>query len=264
MNEFTNFHMEYFVIRTCLEDWVLVDTHTTDIIPYNGFLLILEGELTYYLDDVTYQLKPGDLLFFKPGSKRQARANCASKIVAIDFTSENFSVDFPVKSKIPLNGELLDLIRQYQYKWLTKGEGWELETRGLFLMIFNHLQNPTITEQNIYVEKIKHYIIDNYYEHLSVEILANYVGLNPIYCGSLFKENQGITILEFIRDCRIRQASAMLQNTGQNITDIALSCGFGDIYIFSKVFKSYFGVNPSKYRKNFGITPYNHLPAEKK
>ena len=42
----------------------------------------------------------------------------------------------------------------------------------------------------------------------------------------------------------------MLINKEESLTEIAYKCGFSDISVFSRNFKSYFNQSPSDYRKN--------------
>ncbi|MBR4282561.1 MAG: helix-turn-helix domain-containing protein [Clostridia bacterium] len=49
---------------------------------------------------------------------------------------------------------------------------------------------------------------------------------------------------------RMKQAKKFL-DLGYSITTTAISVGYSDIYIFSKIFKQRFGIAPSHYQSKF-------------
>ena len=54
---------------------------------------------------------------------------------------------------------------------------------------------------------------------------------------------------DYLANYRISQATELLTMTDLSIESIALSCGYTDPLIFSKVFKIKKGQTPSRYRK---------------
>jgi AraC-like DNA-binding protein len=49
---------------------------------------------------------------------------------------------------------------------------------------------------------------------------------------------------------RMERAKLLLAETSMNVTQAAESVGYGDIYFFSKLFRSLYGVPPSHFRRN--------------
>jgi two-component system response regulator YesN len=99
------------------------------------------------------------------------------------------------------------------------------------------------------INQIKQYIRENIYTNLSLEIIAQHVYLNPSYLSKLFKDNQGITIMEYITKVRIEEAKKLLENPQYNIYEISTRLGYTDPSYFSKVFRRYAGVSPQKFRQ---------------
>ena len=76
------------------------------------------------------------------------------------------------------------------------------------------------------------------------------IGFNSDYFRRCFKEDFGKTPLEYLTDLRNDLAKKLLkQMSFQGIENIALQCGYKDIYYFSKAFKKHTGIFPSAYRK---------------
>ena len=104
------------------------------------------------------------------------------------------------------------------------------------------------------VFKVTNYIKRNCNEKLSLDSLAREVYLSKSYLSSMFKEETGISLTEYITKVRIEKSKKLLTENSISISSIALQCGFKDQSYFTKVFKKETGTSPKKYRNNyFGI-----------
>lgn len=103
---------------------------------------------------------------------------------------------------------------------------------------------------SIYVSKVIDYIYDHLHEPLTMEMLANYVGLNPSYFSKLFSKETGTTVKEYIAKSKINTAKNILANSDFALSDIALSLGFSSQSAFTSVFKKYTGTTPLKYKNS--------------
>ena len=63
-------------------------------------------------------------------------------------------------------------------------------------------------------------------------------------------EKYGVSPKADLINMRLESAKRLLLYTTLSVDEIALQCGFGSIYHFSKIFKSIIGVSPSIYRHN--------------
>jgi YesN/AraC family two-component response regulator len=104
------------------------------------------------------------------------------------------------------------------------------------------------------VFKVTNYIKRNCNEKLSLDALAREVYLSKSYLSSMFKEETGISLTEYITKVRIEKSKRLLTENSISISAIAKQCGFKDQSYFTKVFKKETGTSPKKYRNNyFGI-----------
>jgi AraC family transcriptional regulator of arabinose operon len=74
--------------------------------------------------------------------------------------------------------------------------------------------------------------------HLSVSRLCH-----------LFKTETGLTLQRYSEDLRLREAQRLLTHTRLAIGDVAQATGFADPYYFSKRFRRFAGVAPSRWRQ---------------
>jgi len=96
--------------------------------------------------------------------------------------------------------------------------------------------------------KAQRYIWDNYTKKISLKEISKASGLSAPYFSSIFNEEMGENLSNYLNRLRVEKAAAMLTETGKSLNEIAESCGFEDQSWFSKVFKNFTGVSPGKYR----------------
>lgn len=101
------------------------------------------------------------------------------------------------------------------------------------------------------VYKVTNYIKKNCSEKLTLDTLAREVYLSKSYLSSIFKDETGVSLTDYITNVRIEKSKKLLTGEGIAISEIALMCGFKDQSYFSKVFKKETGISPKKYRKNY-------------
>ena len=102
---------------------------------------------------------------------------------------------------------------------------------------------------SLHVRRCIDYIYEHLHEKITVEILADYVGLNPSYLSKLFSTEKGISIHAFVTQARITTAENLLINTDFSNLEIALALGFSSQSSFISVFRKKNGITPKKYRE---------------
>lgn len=99
------------------------------------------------------------------------------------------------------------------------------------------------------IRTAKQYINKNYAEPLTLDIIGDYIGLNPSYFSSIFKKEEGISFVDYLTEIRIEAARQQLVETGDSILVISENSGFNDMKYFNKKFKQLTGLSPTDYRK---------------
>ncbi|MBO4849437.1 MAG: response regulator [Prevotella sp.] len=84
---------------------------------------------------------------------------------------------------------------------------------------------------------------------LSVDMIANEVGVSRVHLHRKMKELTGQTPHNFIRSLRIKQAAHLLSSQNMNITEVVYACGFSNPTSFSTIFKSVYGMTPREYMR---------------
>jgi len=131
-----------------------------------------------------------------------------------------------------------------------------IELQNLELGMINTYINLLIYDvevtDNFVINKILKHLHLNIESEISLDKLATELNLSPSYISSCFKKHMGISIMKYAKKIRIDRAKVLLTTTDISILDLSISLGFYDQSHFSKTFKNFTGVSPSKYRnKNF-------------
>ncbi|AJY75798.1 response regulator transcription factor [Paenibacillus beijingensis] len=103
------------------------------------------------------------------------------------------------------------------------------------------------------IEEAKDYIERNLSRELSLDEVADMVGLNPSYFSQLFKQMTDETFVHYRIKRRMEKAKKLLAVPHYKITDISFEVGYADHPHFTKTFKRMTGCTPSEYREKLGI-----------
>lgn len=103
--------------------------------------------------------------------------------------------------------------------------------------------------QHLY-ERVKQYIADNYQQDLSLNAVAELVGLTPSYFSWVFKEVFGVNFIDYINSFRIEKAKEILCRTRLTIGEVARQVGYINSNTFIKVFKKYERITPGQFRES--------------
>ena len=93
-------------------------------------------------------------------------------------------------------------------------------------------------------------ILENIENGISLQKLAEEHFVNKTYLSNIFKGKTGMPLNEYITNVKMKRAVMLLGDSGEKIMVIAGRLGFEDAEYFSRLFKIYFGMTPSEYRRN--------------
>lgn len=105
-----------------------------------------------------------------------------------------------------------------------------------------------IEKHNSLVKIAVNYITQNYNKDISLESISKQIYITPGYLSQLFKQEIGINFLEFVNKYRIEKSKEFLKDKTLKNYEIATLVGYSNEKHFSKTFKKYTGLTPTKYK----------------
>jgi AraC family transcriptional regulator len=85
---------------------------------------------------------------------------------------------------------------------------------------------------------------------LSLDEMAQSVGLSTAHFARMFRKSTGATPHQFVLRQRLERAKAMLRAPDARVLDVAVACGFKTQQHFAQVFRDVWGVSPAEYRQD--------------
>ena len=101
------------------------------------------------------------------------------------------------------------------------------------------------------LRRIKELVHVKMEDDLSLDEMAQSVGLSTAHFARMFRKSTGETPHQFVLRQRIERAKAMLRAPDARVLDVAVACGFKTQQHFAQVFRDVCSISPTEYRKDF-------------
>lgn len=230
------------------------------------------------VNQITYQLVPGDILYIWPGELHEIIQNPDKKIIAMQFSPTIFN-------ELPDFAPYLHLFRTFH---LVKGsESPALSQSAIFRMeqmieirqserpfcgveaLINLYEmfmefciyiNENLSDEhslintNKTLEKINqacHFIQENCEHSLTLDRVSEYIGFSSCYFSRCFKKTTNYSFVEYLTRQRIKHAQVLLIDSNISVTEVAYQSGFRSLSTFNRVFRQYSGCSPVQYKRYY-------------
>lgn len=105
-------------------------------------------------------------------------------------------------------------------------------------------------DQNMKVyDRVLDYIHNNYDRDISLDSVADAVGLSIQYISWIFKKTSGVNFVNYLNSYRVNKAKVLLKESSLSISEVGKKIGFNNTNNFIRVFKKYEGVTPGQFRE---------------
>ena len=228
---------------------------------HESLFFVTKGSLLYEKGSFKEIINQGQIGYIARGSVDKSSAhNCESvSYIAINFSfKENtLSSTLPFKTLCAQNFSLKyeNLFLKAINIFLLKTPGYMAICNGIIIELIGHLYNGHLsTSDNLMkskkIEKAMEYLQENYHDpSFKISDLAKISFFSEKQFRRIFLSLYSKTPYAFLQELRLSKAEILLSNTQKSISEIALQCGFSDVYGFSHSFKKAKKLSPQKYRK---------------
>lgn len=234
---------------------------------------ILSGSCTYTVDNVHYQVHEGDVIVINEGLMHNRYCAHGEEsfelFIGIDnlyiknyqkncILSDKFS---PVMSLVKYGQEFLRSCSELIIENDRKEPGSDLVIKShvmkMLAILLKELYiletKDTSTsvefesnEKSYVVETMINFMNENYMKNISLDKLSKNMYLSPIYLSKIFKEETGDSPINYLIKIRLTKARELLRQKVYPVKEISKAVGYDDAYHFSKLYKKFFGIAPSK------------------
>lgn len=237
-------------------------------------IIVREGSLSLSVDGTNLSARAGDCFFVSSGAIHGGIPQSCTYECAV-FDLDKFLTDSQICARqfsvLLQNGAQIQplflaatpaarIIHSLFDALKNKQPGCEFLTTGLILQwIGIVLQNQlyaapadSLSRDSRRAEQMKNVlrrIRRDYAVSLSLEDLAAEADMTPQYFCRAFRQLVGRTPIDYLNYYRIEYAAELLCTTTDNVTEIALSCGFNDLSYFTRQFRRHKGMSAIAWRK---------------
>lgn len=226
-------------------------------------IFVTEGEFEVHLDNRVYHIRKGDILVINSSVIHKFLMDSGDTVYYCLIVGKEFCEQFGffvdenyIHEKVDAP-ELFDFAEKIHSLMAEKSEYYEAEVMSQVLNILlslfrKHIDNHAEYKKNKSIDMVKagiKYIGKHFNEPMGMSDVAEAIGYSKYHFSRCFKEITGSTVNEHINRVRINAAITLLEK-GMSVTEAAAECGFSDISYFTKIFKRYTGMLPSRIEKD--------------
>ncbi len=253
-----------------------------------GLKYVLKGEENYVVNGLRHRIKPGQLLVVDDLQRGEAfngpetavgiciniDKKMLNEVVANNIGEAqldapgtyleefNFFHSAVPATQLYLGKQLQQIAEQVrrnpaQPSYLEKDFFYSLAE----LMIRDHQQlsglqtkvkaSKKITQQEISKRLLfaKELMDVSFDQKLDLEQVALHAGMSEYHFCRSFKAVFGLSPYKYLLHQRLAAAKVLLSNERLSVSEVAVKCGFTDIFSFSKAFKKHFLISPSSFSR---------------
>ena len=244
---------------------------------FSKIVILIDGDLTYYIEGKAYILKPWDILFVNKNEIHKPVVNPDKYYERIviwlnpDFMAKYAQGNndllkcFEVAIKnnynlLRLNMKSIEiiknLIQDIQNCNNSNEFGSEILKESLFvqlMVLMNRLFLNSDKNRDIEdiqydktIEGVLNYINSNLENDLSIDTIASEFFISKYYLMRKFKNQIGSSIHNYVVQKSLILARSLISD-GLSMSSVCSRCGFNDYSSFVRAFKKVYGVSPSNY-----------------
>ena len=221
---------EYHVSRVCKDDVLL---------------LVYDGILRFSEDGVFYEIHPGEYHIQKHGSLQEGvRPSDSPKYLYVHFYAE-WTQDSLFAKSGTFDYEYLKNEIEQMNELSYSDAPYIIKTAKFFSILSKLCKNNA---DNSIAEKISEFMIENYQQNISIDLLCKKFSFSKNHIINVFKQSFRQTPITYLNTLRLKKAEELLITTSEPIENIAYSCGYQNYSHFYRQFVRKNNISPESFR----------------
>lgn len=217
--------------------------------------LFLNGGTTEKRKNFSETVGPGSLLFYHSNELHLNQNTLfPSRNINIEI-EENFlkelEINEAVIEKSVQNVALTKFLILKIFKETQTADSFSNDTIRILFSQLSQANNYSerYEKSPFWVKSLHELLNDCWNQNPNLQDLAQVLNLNPITISKHFPKYFGCTLGEYMRRIKINNSLPLIQSRENNLTEIALECGFSDQSHFIRTFKTQTGFLPKQFQK---------------
>lgn len=221
------------------------------------FASVFETDFLFEKDGKLQRGEKGDAIIMPPGTVIYHGPAPESETGFINdwvyFFSESEITELPLCTPFKTDGAVFRRHLEEIERELALKQEFFLEKTDLILRetLIDLKRKPTGKDpmENVYLS-----VLQFPEKNITVSEAARLCGYSISRFSEVFKARYGTGLKKLAVEKRMEKAQRMLDYGGKSVQDVAVECGYTDVYLFSKLFKKHTGVPPSKRKNKTALT----------
>ena len=230
---------QYFSIRSYTKNF---RSHYHE---YHQLVLPLHGVIDIHVGKFSGLVGVGDCVIIRNGERHEFSAHEAARFIVVDMMRLPDNIMYECNEKIVVDSALLSFTQFLEQQLNSQiNQAVEQSAFALFYQLLSQQKNGKRVDKRL--EPVLARIHDNLAQVLVIQELAQLACLSATQFKVVFKQSLDMTVQQYIRQCRMHKAKALITHTDMPIAIVAQQVGYQDSSAFSRQFKSFFGHSPTQ------------------
>ena len=232
--------------------------HRPDGAPFHHVLFVEKGKGIFETAGESFALEEGTAVFIhKHAPINYYKKDLTFQTAWVTFDGpfvENLLNYFHIESFAFCKSTLTYSLIAQCFHLARQGAAPEQLSKALYELLITMFTELRDAGSSPHLAKAKKYIEAYYRSDISVEDMANAVGISGSLLYRLFHDEMHTTPVIYLQKIRIQNAKQLLiQHPEMKIAEIAACCGYPDCAYFCKVFKSRENLTPNAFRATYSL-----------
>lgn len=245
-------------------------------------LFILNGKATVTMEGKKYRLNPLELMVMDSAQVHDTVYAMPQTMGVCIHISKNYmrryladielmrfqcSLGTLLPSQKDSYNRLCQLIKELTILYFRQTPSYQLRSKAIVLQILAELVEHfgTSISESLSVsglhkltqmEQISHFVEEHHQQKITLQDGADELGLSKDYFCRFFKENMGISFIQYVNQVRVNHIYQDLLHTDNSIQEIMEEHGFYNQKLFYRMFKEIYDCTPVKLRQSAINNPY--------
>ncbi|SIR57889.1 iron complex transport system substrate-binding protein [Paenibacillus macquariensis] len=240
------------------------------LLPANGFIYVVQGQGTIWLDgsihiferfyllhagkgsSISFEVGQDEVTYYYILYRGSMSAKASKEILKVYHLNNPFQLHYACRPLAPVL--LYRHVDSMYEEWNRRQILERFHVKILFYQfVYTLVQQLKLqgvaSKETDMVEEIIQYIHEHFNVSISLESLAERWNYSIQYLSRQFKHRTGRSPIEYVIQARMAKAKELIIRTDATTQEIALSVGYSDGFYFARLFKKQVGMTPGQYKK---------------